>query len=233
MIFEGLGCLVLEGRAELADLANQYLTLFNECLKTVEGCFYHGDTNSFGCTCSMDYFYYIKPLNMKKKECKNVSQSDFEDFIGPAFVEHNENIMNLTAESFRCFSSISPRKILPFEKLDLSTKSIESRRFEPFKVCTCDSDKCDPTKQGPAMTSTVVPEDTTKPNGGGSNKPNGGGNGQGDVSNKPNGGGNGQGAGSNNDKKTTKQSSAKMNVPSLVIMLIIAVTIALIFDRLL
>jgi len=228
----GLECLVKEPRGEIVDLAQQYLTPLKKCLDSFESCIYLELTDFFTCTCDLPYVAYFKPLNMKTRECKNVSQSDHEQLIKPYLLQHGENYLKLFNASAQCSNLFSKRKTQASGKLDLPIETIESRRNENYKVCTCDSNECDPTKLGPEKTSTVGPGSTIIP--GSSTKKNGS-NGQ-DVipgSSTKKDGSNGQ-DGSNEDKKsTTTESSAMVHLfeQSLVIMMIMAITISFIFNN--
>ena len=155
---KGLECLVEDRRDEIAALAQKYLDLFKECLERMKGgCFCEGYENSCSCTCDRPYIELIKPLNIKRNECKDVSQLDFSRLIeSPEYEKRKEDIQLLLEEGRGCRPSLSSRTILPSGKSDRANQSMESLRTETYKVCTCDSNECDPRKQ-----------ETVNPNGGG------------------------------------------------------------------
>jgi len=163
-IVKGLECLIEERRENITALAETYLALFNECLERFKGsCIYLGNLNYLNCACEFNYIARMK-LNMKRNECKDVSQLDYSQWTkSQKYQEHLKDILLLIEESRRCSPSFSPRKMLPFGKSDGANQSMELRRSETFQVCTCDSDKCDPTKSRAGIMSTAVHENTTKP----------------------------------------------------------------------
>jgi len=187
----GLGCVVEERSGQDAALAQKYFASFKECLERFKGCVYLGDINRIDCICNAYYFSHIKPLNMKNKECKDVDSQ----LIKP----EEEKIEKLYPLVQKCLLSLNSS--LPSGKSDWATKSIESRRSETFKVCTCDSNNCDPIKESPEQTSTAVSENTTKPNQV-TGSSDGAGNGQ-DSSTKKDGSNEANGQ----DKTTTKDGS--------------------------
>jgi len=144
-----LGCLVEDRRDEIAALAQKYLDLFKECLERMKGgCFCEEYKNECGCTCDQPYPILIKPLNIKRNECKDVTESDFTRLReSPEFEKDLQNIELLMNESSRCRPPPSSRKRLPSGKSDRANQPMESLRTETYKVCTCDSNECDPRKQ--------------------------------------------------------------------------------------
>ena len=220
-----------------AILAKTYLPAFKECSQKYESCSYLGEINAVGCTCTLFYIMYIKPLNMKINECKDVSQSDYEILIKPGYEDREEDLDKLAIAGKFCRLLSPEKKKQALGKSDLPKKLIEPRRSAPFKICMCATDKCDPRIPRKENTSTVMPETSIKPNQGSTKKDgsnNGGSNGSnnGGSTGSNNGGSNGS---NNNKKSTTTKNSAMMPFVEqrLVITLIMKIIISFIFNNIL
>ena len=129
-IVKGLECLIEERRENITALAQKYLALFNECLERFKGsCIYLGNLNYLNCACEFNYIARMKlnTLNMKRNECKDVSQFDYSQWTkSQEYQQRLKDVQLLIDESLRCSSSFSPNEMLPFGKSDGANQSMEN-----------------------------------------------------------------------------------------------------------